>query len=345
MLSRELPTDVLIELSRSLRHNLDAGLSLVEVMRQQARKGPAALRPVAERIIRTLERGDDLASALDEEADHFPLLFRELARVGEQTGNLPDVFAALQKYYEGQARLRRLFVAQSMMPAAQFFVAIFVVAGLIFLLGWIAEARNGPPIDPLGLGLVGAKGAVTFLLIVFGTLGGLLAGYLLASRSLKHQASVDRLLLRVPVLGPCLEALALGRFCLAMRLTLETSLSTHEAVKLGLRASGNAAYASEVDTIGRAVKKGGELARALGKAGIFPDVFLNIVASAEEGGRLPEVMRQQARFYEEEAEHRLLLLTRAAGFTVWLVVAAFIIFAIYRIFTQVYLAQLDNMMR
>ena len=53
-----LPLSSLIDLCRVLRHTLGAGLSIVDVFRQQARSGPAAVRPVAERICKDLERGD-----------------------------------------------------------------------------------------------------------------------------------------------------------------------------------------------------------------------------------------------------------------------------------------------
>lgn len=341
MFSSELATGVLIELCRSARHQLDAGLGLVDVFRQQAKRGPAPIRPLAERILRKLEKGGDLASAIEADADFFPDLFRELVRVGEQTGNLPDVFAALQKHYEGQQRLSRLFRTQIMMPVMQFFAGVFVIAGLIFVLGWIAEAKSTQPIDPLGLGLIGASGAIIFLLIVFGTLGLLAGLYFFAQRNLKHQKLVDETLLRVPVLGPTLEALALGRFCLALRLTLDSSMSASAALALSLRATGNAAYASRADSIGRQLRKGKQVAPVLTRENLFPEDFAAVVASAEESGRLPEAMRQQAKQYEGISELRLRVLTRAAGFGVWLVVAMLMIFAIYQIFTRVYLSQLQ----
>jgi type II secretory pathway component PulF len=59
--------------------------------------------------------------------------------------------------------------------------------------------------------------------------------------------------------------------------------------------------------------------------------FVNIIAVAEEGGRVPEVMANQAQYYEEEATRRLAVLTRIAGFGVWLFVASLIIMAIFRL--------------
>jgi type IV pilus assembly protein PilC len=96
LFSSRIPLSSLIELCRALRHNLSAGLRLVDVFRQQAKRGPARVRPVAERITQELERGGDLEGALEREKAAFPPLFLGLASVAEQTGNLPEVFRELE---------------------------------------------------------------------------------------------------------------------------------------------------------------------------------------------------------------------------------------------------------
>ena len=55
------------------------------------------------------------------------------------------------------------------------------------------------------------------------------------------------------------------------------------------------------------------------------------MATAEQGGQIPEMMKHQAEYYEEEASRRLVLLTRAAGFAIWVGVACLIIWVIFRI--------------
>jgi type IV pilus assembly protein PilC len=148
-------------------------------------------------------------------------------------------------------------------------------------------------------------------------------------------------LLQVPIVGPCLRALALTRFCLALRLTQETGMSILKALRLSLRATGNAAYEGRTEAVQAVLKEGEDLARALSDDRLFPEEFRNIVAVAEESGRVPEVMRQQAAYYEEEAGRRMSALAAAAGWGVWAIVAALIIVAIFRIFFT-YLGQFDK---
>lgn len=335
--SRQLPVSSLIDLSRALRHNLGAGLSLLNVFRQQSNRGALAVRPIARRITDALTTGDDLETALEHEKAFFPPIFLTMAQVGEQTGTLPEVFAELEKYFLLQQRLQRQFWTQSAWPLFQLFAAFFVVAGMLFVLGIL-----GSDFSPLGKSFQGVSGAVKFLAVCFGTVAAIVGLYYLLTRTLKRQGAVHALLLRIPVLGPCLEAIALARFCLCLHLTMETSLSLPKALRLCLRATGNGHFAAQGDRIEQAIRGGDDLSEALAGTRVFPMEFLNILSTAEEGGRVPEVMRQQAKFYQEEAERRLKTLTGAASFLVWLITAGFLIFLIFSIFT-VYLRTINDM--
>src|SRR5437879_2035853 len=104
LFSRRLPLPALIQLCRSLKHNLAAGIMLRDVFRQQSTRGMPSVRPLAHRIAQSLEVGDNLATALRSEKAAFPPLFLSLASVGEETGNLPEIFGELEKYYLLQQR-------------------------------------------------------------------------------------------------------------------------------------------------------------------------------------------------------------------------------------------------
>jgi type IV pilus assembly protein PilC len=342
LFSSRLSLASLIELCRVLRHYMGAGLSLLDVFRQQARSGPAAVRPVAGRIVAALEGGDSFQQALKREGDVFPPLLLALAGVGEQTGMLPEVFSELERYFQRQLSLRKQFLAQATWPMVQFVLATFVLAGMIFLLGILTSGvgPTGKPFDPLGLGLTGTSGALIFLGIIWGTVFGLAGLYLFLKRRLAHRGSVDLFLLGLPVLGPCLRALALARFCLALRLTTETGMPIKRAMRLSLRATGNSAFEAQSAKVEEAISAGEELTPALERTRLFPDEFLRILAVAEESGRLHDVMKHQADHYHEESSRRLAALTAVAGYGVWAVVAVFIIVAVFRIFLT-YIKMLD----
>jgi type IV pilus assembly protein PilC len=335
LFSSQLPLSSLIELCRALRHNLEAGLTLHQVFRQQAERGPASIRAIADRIAMELEQGESLETALKPERAAFPHMFVALVTVGEQTGSLPDVLGELEKYFLVQQRLRRQFLIQIAWPMLQFFAAPFVLALMIFVLA-VLSPSGSQPFDPLGLGYTGVGGAIKLLVHFFGTIAALVGLYVLATRTLRRRATVHELLLRLPVLGPCLRAIALSRFCLALRLTMNTGMSIARALGLSLRATGNEAFATRAEAVKQAVRQGEDLAQALAETRIFPQDFLDIVANAEEGGRVPEVMRHQSEYYAEEARRKLAILTHSASAAVWLLVAGTIIFLIFRIFLSIY---------
>jgi type IV pilus assembly protein PilC len=334
----------MIELCRVLRHYMKAGLSLVDVFRKQAESGNWAIRPVAARLAEEFKRGTSVGDALDKEAASFPPIFISMAKVGEQTGMLPEVCAELEKYFLKQRELWRRFLVQIAWPVFQFVMATVVLSGLILLLGFLPANANGVAYDPLGLGLIGPTGAAIFFFGIWGTIGAVILGQYLIRRSLAGQVWVDRFLLGVPVLGPCLRALALARFCLALRLTTESGMSIGKALRLSLRGTGNAAFAAAAGEASATVKRGDEIHAALKASGLFPADFLHILNVAEESGNISEVMKHQGEHYTDEAARRMTMLTIIAGAFIWLAVAAAIILAIVRLYGS-YLGAIDDALK
>src|SRR5579864_4807391 len=107
MFSQRLSPGDLAALCRALRHHLAAGLTLVRVLQQQMERGPRGVRPLAGRLLAAVEQGGSLSDALDREADMLPPLFLAMARLGEETGHLPEVLGELEQYYQMQLMLRR----------------------------------------------------------------------------------------------------------------------------------------------------------------------------------------------------------------------------------------------
>jgi type IV pilus assembly protein PilC len=337
-----LPSGTLIALCRSLRHQLGAGLSVADIFRRMAqKKASGPLQAVAARVSATLESGSDFTEALTAADAGWPALFLSLVAVGEQSGMLPEVFGTLEQFYTRQQTLRRKFLAQITWPVLQFVMAIGILTALILVLGALQTSPGAPAFDPLGFGL-GVGGAVKFLAGVGAVLGGLVGGYLLLKRVLRAGAAVDRVLLHLPALGPCLRALALTRFCVALRLTMETAMPLRAALKLSFAATGNAAFMEQSELADKGVRAGTELTAALARTGLFPDEFRDVLEVGEESGRLDEVLRQQAEQYDEEAGRRLTALAAVAGYGVWAGIGLVMIVVILRIFMS-YITVLNGM--
>lgn len=330
--SKRLPLPTLIELCRTLRHYLGAGLPLLDVFRQQARKGNVLLRPIADRIAKQLEEGDSLKKTLEKEKTYFPPMFVSMASVGEDTGMLPEIFAELEKFFARQLKLRNSFRSEITWPVIQLILAILVIAGLILVLGMLPAGEPGQPkYDPLGLGLFGLNGALIFLGIVAAIAIGLAAAWIMLNRTLRGSDWVDSFLLGLPAIGPCMRAIALARFCLSLRLTTETGMSIIEAVRLSLRATGNKAFIAGIPKAQTALRSGTDLTASLASCEVFPEDFLMMLTVAEESGRLHEVLRHQSDHYDDESSRRLAALTAIAGYAIWLMIGGIMILAIFRL--------------
>jgi type II secretory pathway component PulF len=193
-------------------------------------------------------------------------------------------------------------------------------------------------------GLAGASGALAFLGSVFGSIGLVWLIYRLIAAAGRQRVWMHRLLLMMPALGPCLHALAMSRFTLALQLTLDSGLGIGKALRLSLEATGDAYYASFADGIVEALKKGKPLHDALEASRLFDHDFLEMVASAEASGSVPEMMRTLTQQYQEETGRKMALLTRFAGGFVWVCIAGFIIFMIFRLYIG-YFQTLTNIAR
>jgi type II secretory pathway component PulF len=345
MFFRTLPIPALLELCRSMRYALSSGLMLRDVMDLLANKGTRRIRPVSARIGKDLKAGWSLQDALKKQEDAFPPLFVALANVGEESGNLPEVLHEMEKYYELQQKLRRDFLSQITWPAIQFAVSILIVTFLIFILGEIAIRRPGSePLDALGLGLYGQRGAIVFLGTVVSGLLAATLGFLLVKRLLRRRAIVERFVLALPGIGPCQRAIAMTRFCVAGRLMLDTTLSVFKMLRLAFLATDNAAFTTTIPRVEGSLRQGNSITTALTTAGVFSEKFLAAVAVAEESGRLPEALAYQGKEYEDETRRGLAFLTRLAGSLVWLGVAAVIITCIFRIFMVVYVGNIEKVL-
>jgi type II secretory pathway component PulF len=342
MLLGSPPLTALVAWCRALRHGLDVGLSPVRVFRQQARSGPAALRPVADRLADRLETGDSLEDALKPEANRFPLLFVEMIAVGEHAGRLPDVFAELEDYFETVRLTRKDFFRMLAWPLMQYVGAILVVTILLLVLGAL-----GSSLDPLGLGLTGIRGAVVFLAAMTTFTAAVVGTVLVVAGNRELRAKAEGLALTIPGVGGCFQAFALNRFCMAYFMTIEAGLRADRCLKLSLRATANKAYAQEGDPAAKAARRGEEVTSILGGYGerLFPGEFVNALQVGEETGRLAEVMRKQAEYYRDEAKRKLKLLSNIVAGGVYLCIGILLIVMIFKIFTAAYLNPMNDAIR
>lgn len=332
MFSPRVKTAELAQLCRRLATGLEAGIDVRKVWSREVEgRTSLGLRRRLGEIRDAVAAGRSVTDGLEHTGDYFPVLFREMVHVGEQTGKLAEVFRQLAEHYDHQLNLRRTFLASITWPMFQLAAAVSVIGLLIWVLGILPPGADGKPIDILGFGLVGTWGLVIYLLNV-GAIA--LAVYLLVTavrRGLAWTRPIQRLTLMVPWLGGCLDTLALSRLAWVMHVTLETGMDLRHSLALSLGSTHNARYIDYSEQVVAEVVRGQEIHEAFARTGVFPRDFLDTLEVGERSGRLPESMAILSRQYQEQARRALSTLTVLAGFAVWGLVALVIIAMIFRL--------------
>jgi type IV pilus assembly protein PilC len=319
---------------RSLGTMLDSGVSLLNALKvvekqQRTGVGQRSLKQITDDV----KQGTDLAAAFRDQHPYYPELMVEMIEVAERTGALPEVLAGLADHYENLVRLRKTFLGAIAWPALQLFAAIFIIAGLILVLGILgSQSVDGQPgWDPLGFGLFGVTGALTWLAYCFGTLGAIFAGYFFLTRGFRQARAVHSLLLKVPVVGHCMRSFAIARFAWAYALTQQAGMDVKPSLEASLRATNNGAFIAASPQIVAAVMEGEEFTTALSITGLFPQQFLEMVSVGESSGTVPETLQRLSPQFEDQARRSLSALSVALGVVIWMMVAGLIIFLIFRI--------------
>lgn len=336
MFSPRLKTKSLVAVCRSLSMMLDSGVGIGKSFELAARKsGDPKCRAALLEISADLRKGMDVTDALRAQGQAFPETMIDLVGVGEQTGSLPEILKSLCGHFENNLRIRRTFYSAIAWPVFQLAAAILVIAGLLYILGWINESfsKGGSKIDILGLGLYGAQGAVTWLMLTFGSMFALYVGGIVIRRSLLGQKFFDPLILRIPILGGCLRSFAIARFSWSFALTQQAGMSIQPSLMASFRATSNGAFIAASPHVWAAVREGESLHVALEESRLFPVDYLHIVDVAETSGTVPEALDRLSPEFEAQAGRSLQALVSALAWLIWCIVAAFIIFLIFRVFS------------
>jgi type IV pilus assembly protein PilC len=307
-----------------------------------AKSGPRSLRALAKEIAEKLGKGESLEDTLQPHQAIFPPMFVELVAVGEQTGRLEDAFGELERYYQSSLSVQRNFRSQMMYPAIQFVAAVLVLSALIFILGILGESGKALTTDPLGLGLTGTSGAITFMVVAFGSVGGLLLAIKTASNNVQWRAKIEAMAVILPGWGPALLNFALHRFCVALYMCSEAGLRMEKTIHYCFRATTNSAFTSCEGRALEVVKRGRELSEALvASRAPFPEEFREMIVMGEETGNMTEVMQRMAERYREESERRLRSAAQMTSYCIYGFVAIMIILAIFKL-ASIYIGALNG---
>ena len=343
--SRQISSQALGAFSRSMARMLEAGVDVRKSLQTSSQQSSdSRLSASAQRAQKAIASGSSLAESIGAEGELYPALFRDLVNVGELTGTAPEVFASLARYYEARVQQVREFRAQIAWPVIQLIAAIGIVGLLIFILGILPAQADGKPFDVLGLGLYGTSGSVTWFLSWLAAAGFGLFAWKFVANNTAGQMALHPLLLRVPVIGKCMQSFAISRFSWCFALSQQAGMSIRPSLECSLKATANGAFVAAEPLIWQEMKEGESLTDALTSSQLFPREYLQVVATAEETGTVPEQLDRLSHLFDDEARRAMNRLTVFFSGAIWLAVVILIIFFIFRI-AMIYVGTMNDALK
>lgn len=321
----------LAALCRRLSLSMGAGVDVRTVWTREAQNAQGFGRRRFQTVSEGVAEGRTVSDALEDTGEYFPKFFRELIKVGEQTGHLPEVCRQLAEHYEHQLRMRRTLLASITWPAIELTLALGVIGLVIWVMGAIPALAKSKT-DMLGFGLTGTSGLIIYLSILGAIAFGLFLIYRATVRGMLWVAPIQHAIMRVPKLGKALETIALARLAWAMHVTLNSGMELKNALRMSLASTQNVVYTRHIDRVLAAIRNGDEVHEAFRETGIFPLGFLDAVQVGEESGQLVESMGTISNQYQDEARLAMNVMTALLGVAVFFLIAGIIIFFIFRIF-------------
>ncbi len=327
----------LAQLCHRLQIATGAGIKDFKIWESEAKRGSRAQQRKLEQVVSTLSKGGTLSQALASTGNYFPPLFRQMAEVGDVSGQLDRTYKRLAEHYDRTLAAKKAFLGALTWPAFQLGMAATVVGLLIWVMGMIggnSVSGKEEPFDLLGLGLVGTPGLIKYC--SFLTFCAIVVFLLVEAmrRGVGWIRPLQRALVMIPVVGQAFQTLALSRFTWAFQLVLGTSMDLRKALPLVLDATGNHYYSSYGPEVAMRIEQGQDIHSALASTGVFPTELLDNIAVGEESGRLAETMQRLSKEYQERATSAISFLAQLAGYIIWLMVAGLIVMLIFRIFSS-----------
>jgi type IV pilus assembly protein PilC len=301
------PEDIAI-FSRQLATMLAAGIPLVQAFEIV---GVGHEKPAMQKLILDIKTNIEGGSSLHESLKKHPLYFDDLyvnlVEAGEQAGALESLLDKVATYKEKTEALKKKIKKALFYPAAVLAVAVIVT--LILLLFVI------PQFEALFKGFGADLPAFTRMVIELsrfvqdqGWWMGIIAGgafftffyFKKRSRALRH--FLDRLSLRIPIVGPILVKAAIARYARTLSTMFSAGVPLVEAMESVAGATGNIVYEMAVMRMRDEVATGQRLQRAMENTGLFPNMVVQMIAVGEESGSLDAMAAKVADFYELEVD-------------------------------------------
>lgn len=296
---------------------LRSGLPLLQALDLMLeRMEDDAFRPLLGEIRDRVKSGADLSDAFAAYGDVFPRLYAPTLKAGERSGELEAVVRRFIRYQRLMLDARRRAVSALVYPAVLVGLSIAMIMVLtFFVVPKFSAFFEGMPeselplITRIVLGIAGFTSRQVVLVpnwvwLVVAAVAGVLA--LRAwSRTARGSEALDRLKLKLPLIGEVLHRFSLSEFCRALATLLNGGMPLVPALEIAAEAVGNASIRAALAPRIQMVREGKPFHAMLDDSGVFPAMAIDMIKVGEATGSLDEMLANVSDLFDEQAETRL----------------------------------------
>jgi len=304
---RVSPADV-AQFTRQLGVLLGAKFTLSEALASLAeQEDHPRLRTVLTALAGSVQAGRPLAQALGDHGVVFGTIYVESVRAAEQSGNLTKVLGFLSAMLDRDHETRRQVRGALMYPACVVSTLILAVGFLvIFVVPKFASmfAKRGVELPLLTRALVAAGESVQSYWFVYLPLA--VIGFFAARAALRRErvrASLEGLLLRVPVVGAIARGRAVARFSRVLGVCLGSGLGLVQSVQMAGRSSGSGRMGALSAELAASVEGGSPLHPLLTRSEYLPKLAKRLLTAGEQSAELPRMCAVVADHFDAESSH------------------------------------------
>ncbi|MGM1042766.1 type II secretion system F family protein [Stenotrophomonas maltophilia] len=306
--SRITPKDIAF-FSRQMATMMKSGVPIVSALDiiGSGHKN-ARMKKMVEGIRADIEGGSSLYESVSRHPVQFDELYRNLVRAGEGAGVLETVLDTVATYKENIEALKGKIKKALFYPAMVVVVALLVSAiMLIFVVPQFEEVFKGfgaelPAFTQLIVNL--SRFMVSWWWLIAIVLVGAVAGFVMSyKRSLKMQHTLDRFVLKIPIIGQIMNDSAVARFARTTAVTFKAGVPLVEALGIVAGATGNKVYEEAVLRMRDDVSVGYPVNMAMKQTALFPHMVIQMTGIGEEAGALDSMLFKVAEYYEQEVNN------------------------------------------
>ncbi|MDO9392654.1 MAG: type II secretion system F family protein [Methylotenera sp.] len=254
-----------------------------------------------------VETGSSMSAAFRKYPLYFDALFCNLIGAGEQAGILDTLLDRLATYKEKIQAIKSKIKSALFYPISIIVVAFVIVAVImIFVIPAFKELFDGFGAElpaPTLIVMAISEVFVEWWWAIFGSIGfGLWFFFYTWKRSLSMQATMDRLVLKIPVFGPLIRKATIARWARTLATMFSAGVPLVEALDSVAGAAGNRVYYDATKKVQSEISTGTSLTVAMQNTNVFPNMVLQMTAIGEESGALDSMLSKVADFFEAEVD-------------------------------------------